>query len=79
MLNKRAFFSSVFVRLENSIMVFGGSDTDTSDLAACEKFSLIENVWRPIAKMKIPRNGSAAVHFEQYRLIYVFGGNNHKT
>ena len=79
MLNKRAFFSSVFVKLENSIFVFGGSDTDTSDLAVCEKYSLIESVWRPIAPMKIARNGTAAVMFENYRLIFVFAGNNHKT
>ena len=79
MIYKRAFFSACFVRLENSIFVFGGSDSDTSDLAACEKFSLIESVWRPISPMKIPRNGTASVIFENYRLIYVFGGNNHKT
>ena len=79
MIYKRAFFSACFVRLENSIFVFGGSDSDTTDLAACEKFSLIESVWRPIAPMKIPRNGTASVIFENYRLIYVFGGNNHKT
>ena len=79
MINKRAFFSSAFVKLENSLFVFGGSDTDNSDLAACEKFSLIESVWRPIAPMKIPRNGTSAVVFDNYRLIFVFGGNNHKT
>jgi N-acetylneuraminic acid mutarotase len=47
-------------------------------LKKCEKFSLVENVWRPIASMNLSRNGTAAVILEQYRLIFVFGGNNHK-
>lgn len=28
--------------------------------------------------MNLSRNGTAAVIFEQYRLIFAFGGNNHK-
>jgi hypothetical protein len=44
MLNKRAFFSSIFVKQE--IYVFGGSDSSSTDLAFCEKFSLIEGSWK---------------------------------
>jgi hypothetical protein len=51
MINKRAFFSSVFTMLENSIYVFGGSDSNKSDLVECEKYSLLESVWRPIAPL----------------------------
>ena len=32
MINKRAFFSAVFTKLENSIFVFGGSDSSNTDL-----------------------------------------------
>lgn len=77
MINRRAFFPSVFMKLDSAIYVFGGSDSDQSDLAECEKFSLFESVWRPIAPMRVPKNGSAAVNFENYRLIFVFGGNSH--
>ena len=28
--------------------------------------------------MKIACNGTAAIHFEKFRLIFVFGGNSHK-
>lgn len=77
MITKRAFFSSLFTRLDSAIYVFGGSDSNTHDLVECEKFSLFENVWRPIANMKVAKNGTSAVSFEQYRLIFVFGGNSH--
>jgi hypothetical protein len=77
MINKRAFFSSIFTKLDSAIYVFGGSDSNTHDLADCEKFSLFESVWRPLAPMKMARNGTSAVNFEQYRLIFVFGGNCH--
>jgi len=78
MISKRAFFPSLFAKLDNSIYALGGSDSNSSDLNKCEKFSLVENVWRPIAPMNLNRNGTAAVLFEQYRLIFTFGGNNHK-
>ena len=78
MINKRAFFPSIFARLDNSIYAIGGSDSNSSDLNKCEKFSLIENVWRPISPMNLSRNGTASVLFDQFRLIFVFGGNNHK-
>lgn len=61
MINKRAFFPSIFARLDNSIYVIGGSDSNQTDLNKCEKFSLIENVWRPIAPMNLSRNGTASV------------------
>jgi N-acetylneuraminic acid mutarotase len=77
MINKRAFFQSLFAKLDNSIYVIGGSDSNNTDLASCEKFSLAENVWRPIASMNIARNGTGATIFEQCRLIFVFGGNSH--
>jgi hypothetical protein len=68
----------VFSKLDNSIYVLGGSDSNSSDLNHCEKFSLAENLWRPISPMKLSRNGTAAVIMDQYRIIFVFGGNNHK-
>lgn len=79
MINKRAFFPSIFARLDNSIYVLGGSDSNQTDLNKCEKFSLIENVWRPIAPMNLSRNGTAAVILDHFRLIFTFGGNNHKV
>eukprot|EP00347_Sterkiella_histriomuscorum_P017020 403350962 len=79
MINKRAFFPSIFSRLDNSIYALGGSENNQSDLNKCEKFSLIENVWRPVAPMNLSRNGMGAIIIEQYRLIFTFGGNNHKV
>jgi hypothetical protein len=32
MINRRAFFPSVFAKLDNSIYVIGGSDTNNTDL-----------------------------------------------
>ena len=61
MINKRAFFPSVFSKLDNSIYVLGGSDSNSSDLNQCEKFSLAENLWRPVSPMKLNRNGTAAI------------------
>ena len=78
MISKRAFFPSLFSRLDNSIYVLGGSDSNASDLNTCEKFSLAENVWRPLCHMNLSRNGTGAVIMDAYRLIFVFGGNNHK-
>ena len=78
MIYKRAFFAALFTKLDNSIFVIGGSDSNSTDLVTCEKFSLLESVWRPMASMKIARNGISGVVFEQYRLLFVFGGNNHK-
>jgi len=77
MINKRAFFPSIYSRLDHSIYVFGGNDQGR-DLNDCEKFSLAENVWRPIAPMKTYKNGSAATIFDDHRLIFTFGGNVHK-
>ena len=78
MINIRAFFPSVFSKLDNSIYALGGSDSNSNDLNKCEKFSLVENVWRPMANMSLSRNGTAAVMLDQYRIIFVIGGNNHK-
>lgn len=78
MINKRAFFPSVFSKLDNSVYAIGGSDSNSTDLNQCEKFSLAENVWRPLAPMNLSRNGTGAVIMDQYRLLFVFGGNNHK-
>lgn len=64
MINKRAFFPSLFSKLDNSIYALGGSENTSSDLNKCEKFSLIENVWRPIAPMNLHRNGMGAVILE---------------
>jgi len=53
MINRRAFFPSLFAKLDNSIYALGGSESNTSDLSVCEKFSLSENVWRPISPMNL--------------------------
>ena len=45
MISKRAFFPSIYCRLDNSIFVVGGNDSNR-DLDKCEKFSLTENTWR---------------------------------
>jgi hypothetical protein len=74
MINKRAFFPSIYSRLDHSIYVFGGNDQGR-DLQECEKFSLAENFWRPIEPMKNFKNGAAATIFDDHRLIFVFGGN----
>jgi hypothetical protein len=79
MINKRAFFSAVFTKLENSIFVFGGSESSSTDLNQCEKFSLVESVWRPIAPLNTARNGTSAISMEPHRLIFIFGGNNYKN
>ena len=78
MINKRAFSTAVFFKLDNSIYSLGGRESHSSDLNKCEKFSLVENVWRPISQMNASRNGASAVVFDKHRLIFVFGGNNHK-
>mmetsp|Transcript_27916 Transcript_27916/g.26955 ORF Transcript_27916/g.26955 Transcript_27916/m.26955 type:complete len:207 (+) Transcript_27916:898-1518(+) len=78
MITRRAFFPSIFAQLDNSIYVIGGSESNQADLNLCEKFSLTENVWRPISSMHLQRNGTGAVIMEQHRLIFVFGGNNTK-
>ena len=79
MINKRAFFSALFTKIENCIFVFGGSDSPSADLNQCEKFSLIESAWKPIAPLKMARNGTSCVSMEPHRLIFVFGGNNYNN
>ena len=75
MLNKRAFFSAIFAKQE--IYVFGGSDSSSTDLAQCEKFSLIEGQWKEIAPLNVARNGTGCINIGS--LIFVFGGNNYKN
>jgi len=77
MISKRAFFPSLYCSLDHSIFAFGGNDS-SQDLNHCEKYSLQESVWRPIAPMIVQRNGAGATLFEQHRLMFVFGGNNQK-
>ncbi len=77
MINKRAFFSAVFA--ENSIFAFGGSDTSNTDLNACERFSLVDSAWKPIAPLNVARNGTSSLSMEPHRLIFIFGGNNYKN
>ena len=73
MMMKRAFFASIFCISDSCLYVFGGNDGDT-DLSHCERFSIQENVWRPIKPMTMQRNGASVVSFD--RVIFVFGGNN---
>lgn len=54
----------------------GGND-GIDDLKECEKFSLSDDVWRPVAQMGLQRNGCSAVSVPGYRALFVFGGNNH--
>lgn len=78
MINKRAFFCSLFIKLDNAVYAIGGNDSKATNLSACERFSLKEGVWRPISPMNEAKNGSSCIAFEQVRLIFVFGGNNQK-
>ena len=77
MIGKRAFFPGVYAALDKSIYVLGGSESNQTDLNKCEKFSLVENVWRPISPMHLARNGTSSVLFDHHRLLFVFGGNSH--
>jgi len=73
MLRKRAFFASVFCISDSCLYALGGNDGE-EDLIYCERFSVQENVWRPIANMSVARNGASVVSFD--RVIFIFGGNN---
>jgi len=73
MICKRAFFASIFCISDSCLYAIGGND-GVKDLSHCERFSIQENVWRPIAPMSCPRNGCSIVAFD--RVIFVFGGNN---
>jgi hypothetical protein len=75
MLEKRAFFSSLFCPIDGSIYCFGGNNGD-DDIRECEKFSQIENIWRKISPLTTPRNGHSSMVFPESRTIFVFGGNN---
>jgi hypothetical protein len=77
MINKRAFFPSIYSKLDSHIYVFGGNDSNL-DLNVCEKYSTVENIWRPLSPMKIAKNGSSATIFDSHRTIFVFGGNVHR-
>lgn len=73
MICRRAFFPGIFCILDSSIYVFGGQD-GSEDLKMCEKYSVAENVWRPIQPMNEARNGSSCVILD--KAIFVFGGNS---
>jgi len=47
MVEKRAFFPSIFCFADAGVYAFGGND-GMHDLNSCERFSLAENVWRSI-------------------------------
>ena len=73
MLMKRAFFASIFCISDSCLYAIGGNDGD-SDLSHCERYSIQENMWRPAARLHVPRNGASVVAFD--RVIFAFGGNN---
>jgi hypothetical protein len=73
MICRRAFFPGIFCIIDSCIYVFGGQD-GTDDLKMCEKFSVSENVWRPISPMNEARNGSSCVIMD--KAIFIFGGNS---
>ena len=50
MLSKRAFFPGLFCLNDNCVYAFGGNNGE-EDLSNCERFSALENVWRPIRNM----------------------------
>ena len=50
MLRKRAFFSSIFCISDSCLYAIGGHD-GVSDLNECERYSVQENIWRPISSM----------------------------
>lgn len=73
MIDRRAFFPSIFCISDSCLYVFGGHD-GAADLAACERYSVQENVWRSIQPMRARRNGASVIAFD--RVLFVFGGNN---
>ena len=73
MLWKRAFFAAIFCISDSCLYAFGGNDGE-NDLNLCERYSIQENVWRPIKPMSFARNGASVVSFD--RVIFVFGGHN---
>ncbi|CAI2382834.1 unnamed protein product [Moneuplotes crassus] len=75
MISTRAFFSSCYVETDRSIYVCGGND-NADDLAACEKYSITENVWRQISPLNYKRNGASVCHFSESNCLFIFGGNN---
>lgn len=75
MISTRAFFTSCFCDIDNSIYVFGGNDSH-DDLNLCERYSITENVWRQISPLNYKRNGSSALLIPEAKSIFVFGGNN---
>ncbi|CDW87855.1 kelch motif family protein [Stylonychia lemnae] len=77
MLRKRAFFSSLYSQIDCQIYSIGGYD-GINDLATCEKYSLYENIWREIAPMNKPRNGSATLLLKHLKFIFALGGNSKK-
>lgn len=73
MATKRACFPAVFSMSDQSVYVIGGQD-GIHDLPYCERFSVTDERWRPIASLKIKRAGSSAVVLDN--LIFTFGGSN---
>lgn len=73
MIFKRAFFPSLFCLADSCLYAFGGHDGE-SDLSSCERYSVAENVWRPIMPMNMKKNGASVIALEQ--VIFLFGGNN---
>ena len=45
MIFKRAFFTCVYSKIDNSIYCMGGNDS-INDLVECEKYSIAEDIWR---------------------------------
>jgi hypothetical protein len=75
MISKRAFFTSCFWNIDNSIYVFGGNDSE-DDLKLWERYSITENVWRQISSLTYKRNGASWCFIPDSNWLFVFGGNN---
>ena len=73
MITKRGCFSAVFH--EGYVFVFGGLNYTEKILKKCERFSVSDNKWEPIADMGEPRKNSSACTLTT-DTIYIFGGSS---
>jgi N-acetylneuraminic acid mutarotase len=73
MISKRGCFAAIYH--EGFIFVMGGLNYNEKILKKCERYSVADNRWDPLADMCEPRkNGSACSLTTD--TIYIFGGSN---
>lgn len=73
MTHKRGCFSALFH--EGMVFVFGGLNYTEKVLRRCERYSLQDNRWEPLADMCEPRKNSSVCSLTTDTL-YVFGGSS---